>query len=626
MNENISEYLFTYMKNPDPRYAVMLKGKWGCGKSFFITDWLKAYKQQFASDQFVLEPIYVSLYGLKETSQITAAIDKVLHPILHSKGVEFTKKLFKFAGKIAFKTSLDWDKDNNEDVAFESTLDSLSIFSSKDDSVITSKLIIFDDLERSLVDMKLLLGYINNFVEHGACHVILVGDETHVTEESKKTLLEFKEKTVGRELEVLPDNMAAIKFFLNDDLPLVDWLKDKDDYINEIFSATQCDNLRLLRQCLYDFSVLSSEVNSSITDENEWFMRSLLATYVVCYCEYRGESHDLLEDWKCNYFGGLVGNKQLQSSISKLQNKYGTFSVKYKYEVLNEKHIPYIISEIKTGLSIKDYVEGILNQIMRDTPTQDKLACFYNMQATDFIVECNKLVEAIITGQRLSMFVLGRSLALLAFFDDNKLFWMTQATVSLAKKIVSEKFCAQTNKEDLYKIRDEFQQGVCSFGVFQETSVGMDIMDFSNKCFDKHERLIKNNMEVVLCTLNDSNVANLSQLSKETTPDHQCSYNMTSIFKNIDAEVVSSSLLKLKNSSIMIFCQFLSQHYMFSFSLGDGYNRFQEDLTCLTKLKTSISPECNLRTSVDGYVLNKLVNYLDGAIKRASGDKNPIYV
>lgn len=36
----------------------------------------------------VLEPIYVSLYGLKETSQITEAIDRALRPFLYSKGAE----------------------------------------------------------------------------------------------------------------------------------------------------------------------------------------------------------------------------------------------------------------------------------------------------------------------------------------------------------------------------------------------------------------------------------------------------------------------------------------------------------------------------------------------------------
>ena len=44
MNEQISQYLNNYMTNPDPQYAVMLKGKWGCGKTFFISNWIKEYK------------------------------------------------------------------------------------------------------------------------------------------------------------------------------------------------------------------------------------------------------------------------------------------------------------------------------------------------------------------------------------------------------------------------------------------------------------------------------------------------------------------------------------------------------------------------------------------------------
>ena len=36
MNSLILDFLDSYADNPNPRYAVMLKGKWGCGKTHLI--------------------------------------------------------------------------------------------------------------------------------------------------------------------------------------------------------------------------------------------------------------------------------------------------------------------------------------------------------------------------------------------------------------------------------------------------------------------------------------------------------------------------------------------------------------------------------------------------------------
>lgn len=36
MNSLILDFLDSYADNPNPQYAVMLKGKWGCGKTHLI--------------------------------------------------------------------------------------------------------------------------------------------------------------------------------------------------------------------------------------------------------------------------------------------------------------------------------------------------------------------------------------------------------------------------------------------------------------------------------------------------------------------------------------------------------------------------------------------------------------
>lgn len=63
MNENITCFLDGYMRNPDPQYAVMLTGRWGCGKTFFVNEWLTLEKADDDREEVIyLKPIYVSVY------------------------------------------------------------------------------------------------------------------------------------------------------------------------------------------------------------------------------------------------------------------------------------------------------------------------------------------------------------------------------------------------------------------------------------------------------------------------------------------------------------------------------------------------------------------------------------
>lgn len=60
MNTKIFDYLNIYASTPDPQYAIMLRGKWGCGKTHFIKGWLNKFEvKDFADDaDFFLHLIY----------------------------------------------------------------------------------------------------------------------------------------------------------------------------------------------------------------------------------------------------------------------------------------------------------------------------------------------------------------------------------------------------------------------------------------------------------------------------------------------------------------------------------------------------------------------------------------
>lgn len=621
MNELISKYLSDYMHNPDPQYAVMLKGKWGCGKSFFVNKWIEEYTN--AGEGVSLKPIYVSLYGLKDTSQITESIDRVLHPLLYSKGVELTKKLLKIAGKVVLKTSFDVNKDGSEDISLDATLDSLSLLLSKDINILGNKLIIFDDLERCLIDMKLLLGYINSFVEHGSCHVILVGDETRVVSRWKKTLIEFKEKTVGREFEIMPDVDDAITCFLHGYIPSDEWLQNQKSLITDIFHATECNNLRILRQCLYDFNGLYTEVRKSIGENDEPFMQSLLASYIVVYCEYRGKCHDLFSQWEWSYTAGIAGNSEMKGQI---RQKYKSVEERYNLDVLNTNHITNIVRWIELGQSLNTYVKGSLEMMRHNTTHLEKLAGFRDMPLEVFETECSALEQDVVNNAFPNIFLLGRSLAFLAFFDDNEIFVVKPTVVSEAKKHIKASYINQSTKEDLYERRSEFIQGVNSFGRFRETAVGADVIKYTDGVFNDCDKNLKNEFEVVLSHITDDNVGQLLGLSQKPTPDKQCPYNLTSVFKNIEVGDLFNSVCNLSNKSLNILSSFLSLHYGFSYRLENGSNRFSDDYTVLSELKSKLDDEYKNRRSIDRYVLGKFMHNLEGAIKRADGYNDVIDV
>lgn len=621
MNELISKYLSDYLHNPDPQYAVMLKGKWGCGKSFFVNKWIKEYKP--ADRKKSIKPIYVSLYGLKDTSQITESIDRVLHPLLYSKGAKLTKKLLGIAGKVVLKTSLEGKKDGKGDISLDATLDSLSILLSKDINILGNKLIIFDDLERCLIDMKLLLGYINSFVEHGSCHVILVGDETRVVSRWKKTLIEFKEKTVGREFEIMPDVDDAITCFLHGYSPSDEWLQNQKSLITDIFHATECNNLRILRQCLYDFNGLYAEVGDSIGKNDDLFMQSLLASYIVVYCEYRGKCHDLFSQWEWSYTAGIAVNSEMMGQI---RQKYKSVEERYNLDVLNTNHITNIVRWIELGQSLNTYVKGTLEMMRHNTTHLEKLAGFRDMSLAVFETECSALEQDVAGNAFPNIFLLGRSLAFLAFFDDKKIYVVKQTVVSDAKKHVKEIYIKQSTKEDLYEQRNQFIQGLNSFGRFRETAVGADVIKFTDGVFNNCDKNLKNKFEKVLSHITDDNVEQLLVLSQEPTPDKQCPYNLTSVFKNVEVEDLFNSVCNLSNKSLNILSSFLSLHYGFSYCLGNGSNRFSDDYAVLSDLRSRLEIEYKNRRSVDRYVLGNFMHNLDGAIKRASGYNDAIDV
>ena len=210
VNQYIEEFLDYYCDLPHPpEYAVLLKGPWGSGKSWFINQYRKKIKNK--NKKF----IYVSLYGVGTFSEIENIFFQQLHPVLSSKGMALTGKILKGALRATLKIDLDGDK--RDDVSINSQIPDISLpdYLKNTDEY----LLIFDDLERCCINVNDVLGYINHFVEHQGYKSIIVANEDEIIKREKKnkkseiSYIEVKEKLIGKTFKIEPNIEAAIDDF-----------------------------------------------------------------------------------------------------------------------------------------------------------------------------------------------------------------------------------------------------------------------------------------------------------------------------------------------------------------------------------------------------------------------------
>lgn len=611
--------------NPDPQYAVLLKGKWGCGKTHFINHWIDAYKGNPTTEQ-VLESIYVSLYGLSDTKQITTAINRVICPILYGKAAKAGKVLAKIASAMVLKHEVDLNYDGISDFSINIGIDSLSKFKSNDSLVNSKKLLIFDDLERCDVPMKKLLGYLNFFVEQCNCHLIVIGDEDKIAEgENKKIFGEFKEKTIGREFEIATDIHSALDTFVNQ-TPKNDFVVGHQEQIEKFFALTECDNLRILRQALWDFSRFEESMTDFLGDSRyEDIMIHVLGTYIISYCEYRGKNHQLFDAWIRYDIKGQQFDKEkienLKSQVRAIHQRYNNIYQRLSnYKTFKMELVERVILELNMGDSIKDYVgkEYFSPEIKRHS--WEQISDSFNMDNGKFILFYKELIQDISDNAIPDMRKLGFALAYIVCLDSKEIKELTTTDFIRISEALPMYLTGYTQEEDLHNLHLEYDRGVNSL----VTNVSLErLVELSAKFEEEYNKKIKcakNVMTTTLENLTDSNVAKLCDINEGALPDHSRTYNMVAIFNHVDISKLMKQLQSLSNESLNLFNHFIRSRYELNSRLGNWIHETENDIEPLRQLKSKIDIEQTKQQYMRKEAFRKISFSLEGAIKRCNGD------
>lgn len=201
-DEELTSCLLEYVRDDRNRYAVMMTGDWGSGKTYFIENVLKPK----IKEQTGMRTIRVSLYGL---ASVDGFYNKLVSSITSGENPsEYWDKAWDSLSSIAARTGKGFVKHWAGKAGISVPLDSETIA-----PILLKRksLIVLDDFERCLIGYATILGIVNDLVENQNNKVIVVCDENKVPknrsgrESDTISYMDMKEKAIWRTFEYAPD-------------------------------------------------------------------------------------------------------------------------------------------------------------------------------------------------------------------------------------------------------------------------------------------------------------------------------------------------------------------------------------------------------------------------------------
>lgn len=208
-NSKINKTIHSYATSKNYEGAIMLTAEWGAGKSYYLQNELIPYLKEHG-----IKTLVISLHGLKSDFEISKAI--YIEYLLSKDKKEIVK------GKIS-KSKKNNSVATHTAFAVKTIVKGVASFFNVDLSCseeeleklynsidLSNTLLVFEDVERSKMEVDELLAFVNNLVEYDHVKAVLITHEEALKKQNPEKYRIIKEKTVGDTLLFFGDPVNAI--------------------------------------------------------------------------------------------------------------------------------------------------------------------------------------------------------------------------------------------------------------------------------------------------------------------------------------------------------------------------------------------------------------------------------
>lgn len=625
-NTLLTAYLNEYIRMTKPQFAVMITGKWGCGKTYYIDRMMDQWEKEKVrtdANSIRLKPVYVSVYGLQTIAEVVRQIKIKLYPVLYSKGAKVFKKVALTGLQILTKSKVDFDKDGSgED--FNSLLDAegiLEIFKSDSSSIKGQRILVFDDLERSRIPLDEFFGFVNNIVEHSNSKVILICEENKLKESADKDIKEsklkveykdFKEKLVGQTFALAVDYAQLATSFIDASGSKI--LKNNQGMIVSLFIASKCENLRIIKHCLLDIQRFFDQLPDGMEKNANYalFEKNVVAYLVIASIEERigTQGIDSFQSYSVFDEKHKASQKDIEDKYNGVLEYYQLFRSQYSITVGT------LLSFIRTG-----YVEAPESIMKECRLLQSRRINNWEKLWRNYTLSNDEFSSLLATEK--------------ARFYNKELEYSFEVAhlagilLSLEKRglvKLSRKHVVSTAKANIAAIQKKYPNDFPRLAMngqgfeFQESNSNemKDVLSFASSFVQK--QIEKTEKEYVVKAweklspgMTHSDIDNMFDIP---TPTHRTHYSYESLFTQVTPKVMAKKLLSLPNDTKMEFSYYLVSRYYLKGSsiIGELTEGMKKDKGALEKISTILKAKAKRLKLIEKEVTLIMASKMDEAV------------
>lgn len=323
-NRHVAKVLDEYIEASNTNFALLLNGKWGSGKTWFIKKYIESRVPKLTqiTENGLKSPefCYVSLFGLEKIEDVNYAIFKHFHPLLTSDVARGIGSMLGFiVDKLPAGLGLPIQSNDVKKVS-----EALKPFISQVEKEV---ILVMDDFERCRIPSYQILGYINNQLDTYKSKVIIIANVDEITKKNKSEFNKIKEKVIGSAVNITPNFFEVLEneiLNIGKDRKIYKIFNDNLDEIKKIFSLSETHNLRHINKIIFEFSRLYEHIPENYKDDDELISYILKQNIIFSIetHERKKELDDMVSPESTSWPPRMRLRNKEENTLLKLYEKY----------------------------------------------------------------------------------------------------------------------------------------------------------------------------------------------------------------------------------------------------------------------------------------------------------------